>query len=53
MNPKVRVPVLRAALAALAVVAATLLAGCTMSLEPNTQKPGPLDSVVVVSPSDA
>lgn len=50
MNPNVGVPVLRAALA---VLAATLLAGCTMNVEPNTQKPGPMDSVVVVSPSDA
>jgi hypothetical protein len=53
MNPKLRVRVLRAALAALAVVAATLLAGCSYSLESVTQKPGPLDSVVVAPPSVA
>lgn len=53
MNPNVGVPALRAALAALAVLAAALLAGCTMNVEANTQKPGPMDSVVVVSPSDA
>lgn len=53
MNQKLRVPVIGAALAALAVLAATMLAGCTMNVQPNTQKPGPMDSVVVVSPSDA
>lgn len=53
MNSKLRVPVLDAVLAGMAVMVATLLAGCTMNLEPNTKKPGPLDSVVGGSPSDA
>jgi hypothetical protein len=42
----------RALPAALAAVASVFLAGCSYSLESNTQKPGRMDSVVVAPPSD-
>lgn len=51
MNLTLRVPAVRAALAALAVLAATLLAGCSYSTESLTQKTGSLDSVVIAPPS--
>lgn len=50
MNPRMRVRVLGAALAA---VAAALLAGCAITPQPNTQQPGALDAVVVAPPTDA